>query len=386
MATCSVCRRHRKIYRSSSSGRPFCYDCGKDEPATHECPDCGVSVHGGGVARCKACEARGRAWKRIRLDLELLEQPWVRSRFEEFCVWAFPGPIRGNPATRIDRYAIFFADIDRHFSSPGEVCQTKLFELMGAERLRRCFMAVDFLSQRLPMTWSGSLLQQLVVQRRTLDACRKWQNQPWSTDIADYYRHLSGQSRPRLSPRTVRSYIQAAGRLFQLGGAASLRHVTQEHLHALLRRAPGLRASLAAFVRYAAGMDVRLALPKRAGRSQRTREAALVARIRKVLTALEHASDPRSIRALLADAVSRLYQVPIEQVLSLTMLEVGVDAGVVTLWPSTLRVCLNPIMSEALIRCMTGLPGPLVFPGRNGQQALSYHAVRHHTKQALESA
>lgn len=123
--TCSVCRRYRKVARRDTMQRPLCRECGSDTPVQHDCPVCGSTTPGGGASQCAACALKDRVGRRVRLNVELLEQPWVRSLFEGFCAWEELPKAAPIMTKRIDRHALFFADIDRRCSEPQDVTQRR---------------------------------------------------------------------------------------------------------------------------------------------------------------------------------------------------------------------------------------------------------------------
>lgn len=378
-ATCHRCRRHREVFTFDAEGKPLCAACGRESPLTHACPSCGGSVPGAGAARCRTCEVRERTARRVRLNIELLEQDWVRSLFEHFCDSQVALRPRGDTPRRVDRFAAFFAEIDRAVHGAGELTQRRLFELIGADGLRLSQLAVAYLAEHLGIAWSSDLSQELVEERRIRDALLRWQRYAWSADLSGYLAHVSGSGLRTRSPKTRRLYLNAAGRLLESAGVPSLTALKQEHLDRLLRRQPGLAASLSAFVTYASGFGVALRLPRKKTPPLPSKERELVAAVKTTLERLEAAKDLRSTRALLADALAKVYQLPLHRVLRLATNEVVVTPSGVTLWPATLKIQLSPFLSSALRRVLEGQPESLrVFPGRTTLQPLSRDAVVHY--------
>lgn len=81
-----------------------------------------------------------------------------------------------------------------------------------------------------------------------------------------------------------------------------------------------------------------LCLPKRKVSPLQKKERELIAAVRGLLDRLDHATDVCELRGLLADAISRVHQVPLNRVLDLATDEVQVVADEVTLWPASLQV------------------------------------------------
>ncbi len=86
----------------------------------------------------------------------------MRSLFEGFCAWGGLSKQAGNMTARIDKHAVFFAMIDRSCDRPSEVSQERLFALFGGEGLRRCFLPVSFLCERLALNWDVTVLDDLI--------------------------------------------------------------------------------------------------------------------------------------------------------------------------------------------------------------------------------
>ncbi len=382
--TCSVCRRYRKVERRDEADRPVCRQCAADEPVRHSCPACGISVPGGGLSPCADCSLKDRIRRRVRLNVELLERPWVRSLFEGFCAWEGLRKAAGNMTARIDQYAVFFAEIDGNCAAPGEVTQRRLFEIFEAEGLRRGFLAVSFLCERLALEWDASALEDMIETRRIDQQAQTWRGQPWAAGLQRYVDELERCGPPPLKRKTVRMYQTAAGGLLEMAGVDSLGALIQAHLDRYLKRHPGQAANLSAFIRHLRdGSGIALELRKKAGAPLSKKDRTLVQRVQSLTRLLDAETDGRRAKALLAALLAALYQVPIKDVLALSAADVTETPRAIVLWPGVRDIRLAGRLA-ALFSRWIGLPqgdgSGLLFVGRNSVQPLSYDAVRYHLK------
>lgn len=380
--TCSVCRRYRAVERRGEMGRPMCHQCAAEEPVTHICPACGSSVPGGGSSPCADCSLKDRIRRRVKLNVELLEQPWVRSLFEGFCAWDGLRKAAGNMTARIDRYAVFFAAMDRSCEAPQVVTQRRLFDIFGAEGLRRGFLAVSFLCERLALEWDAATLEDLIEARRIDQQGETWRDRPWAAGLQRYVDELERGGPPRLKQKTVRMYQTAAGGLLEMAGVESPGALTQGHLDRYLKRHPGQTANLSAFVRHLReSSGVALELRKRAGTPLPRKDRTLVQRVQSLTRSLDTETNERRAKALLAVLLANLYQVPIKDVLALSTEYVMEEPEAIVLWPGTRDVRIAGRLAELFRRWIAlsqGAGSGLLFAGRNGVQPLSYDAVRYH--------
>lgn len=316
---------------------------------------------------------KDRVRRRVRLNVELLEQPWVRSLFEGFCAWEGLPKMAGNMTRRIDQYSVFFAEIDRSCSAPQEVNQKRLFEIFGGEGLRRGFLPVSFLSQRLAFEWDASALADMIEMRRIHGQQQTWRDRPWGIGLQRYMDELWACTSPPLKAKTVRMYQAAAASFVEAAGVETLSVITQAHLERYLKRHPGQAANLSAFVRHLRqSWEVNLELPKKAEVPLSKKDQALVRRVQSLTRSLESVSDGRTARALIAALLAALYQVPLKDVLALSAGDVTEEDGAFVLWPATRDVRIDGRLAELFRRWLPlPQPGGLLFVGRNGLQPLS---------------
>jgi len=324
---------------------------------------------------------KDRIRRRVRLNVELLEQPWVQSLFAGFCAWEGLRKAAGNMTARIDRYAAFFAEIDRNCETPGAVTQRQLFDVFGGEGLRRGFLAVSFLCDRLALDWDASALEAMIETRRIDQQAQTWRDQPWAAGLQRYVDDLE-QRGPPLKRKTVRMYQTAAGGLLEMAGVESPGALTQAHLDRYLKRHPGDSANLSAFVRHLREHSgLALKLQKKGGTPLSKKDRRLVQRVQSLTMRLDTETDERRAKALLAALLAVLYQVPIKDVLAASAADVAEQSGALVLWSGVRDVRVGGRLADLFRRWIPmpyGAGSGLLFAGRNSVQPLSYDTVRYH--------
>ncbi|ANB01981.1 hypothetical protein ECTOBSL9_1234 [Ectothiorhodospira sp. BSL-9] len=314
--------------------------------------------------------------------MELLEQTWVRSLFEAFCAWEELRKEAGNMTARIDRYAVFFAEIDRHCMAPGEVTQSHLFNIFGAERLRRGFLIVSFLCERLEIEWDAGALEDMIETKRIRLQAQSWQDRPWALDLQRFVEELQHRKGPSLKRKTIRMYQTAAGGLLETSGVNSPGELTQAGLQRYLKRHPGQAANLSAFVRYLReGSGVLLDLRYKPQASLLKKDRKLVEHVQAMVKQLEAETNELRAKALLVGLLAALYRVPAKEILTLTENDVLEDSEGFLLWPKNYELRVEGRLAKLLKRWVPssteGVNG-FLFKGRNKVQPLTQDAVRHH--------
>lgn len=383
-STCRFCRRHRRIAAVDGDRHAICTGCIGEVPVTHQCPVCDTPAPGGGASPCRHCEINRRVADRIALNAELLDRPWLRELFLEFCAWL--GLRQPTPATpgRIGGYGRCFAAIGEGCADPMEISQERLLALLGAEGLRRNHLIVRFLTQRLLLQWTPEQTDAFVEARRVEAILAASDRRPWGAGLRVYRDHLVLDG--RLRPKTIRFYLTAAAGLLAHAGHADLTQLKQDEVDGYLRRRGGQRASLARFLSHVACITgTQLALPaKKQQTDTKAREKTLLGIVRSLLDQLDKTENTAESRALLAAALSNIYAIPLSQVLAMRASDVVVEGMTLTLWPDTLALPLSSPLVDTFRKCVS-LSGGYVFPGKNGVQPLSTGAIRYHTHKILNT-
>lgn len=375
-ATCAACRRHRRVARRDDAGRPLCPACGTDVPVTRDCPNCGRATPGGGVARCAPCALAHRVARRVAAEAAGLRQDWVRDLFTAFCGWDGLRRERGEMPKHIGAYAAFFAVIEGGCAGVGEVTQARLFELHGAEGLRRGHQAVRFLAGRLALTWHADALAAANERKRVDATIAAASGKPWTADLVAYRAHLAAGR--EVAPNTTRMYVAAAAGLLRASGVRRAAEVTQRHLARHLRRSPARGTNLLRFLSWVADGSGQGFDPGRMRRTPpRKREKATLAKAASLLDRLATAGGPHERRALLAAAIGVVHGMPLREVLALRRGKRAGDGKSTVNDPGGAEVKLAGPLAATFDGIAPGT-GTLAFPGRNGVQPLSRAAVRHH--------
>lgn len=282
---------------------------------------------------------------------------------------------RSAVARRMDAYARCFAAVGAGCAGPGEVTQARLLALLGNEGMRREVLVVRFLAGRLGLAWDPATAEDVAERRRIGAKLAEHAGRPWGADLRAYHDHLAADD---VRPKTVRVYVAAAAGLLAGSGVARAAALEQAHVRLSSRRSPGNRANLARFVSWLPTVGgPSLSVHRRREPNLRRRERAVLQDARRLLEALDGVTDVRRARALLAAAMSRIYQLPLNHILALAEGDIttALDGGV-TLRVNGSDVELTPALAAGFRRF--GAAGRLVFPGRNGAQPLSTAAVAHH--------
>ncbi len=380
-ATCSRCRRHRIVHELGGDGRVFCEPCSGPNPAHYGCPDCGNQTPGRGKAPCHKCAARRRAAARTRLNLELLEQPWVRNLFLEFCGSDLLPKEIGRVSARIDAYAVIFWKIDLGCDRMESLNQIKLFELLGREGLRRSFHVVNFLCERAKIEWSYQLLTDLTElnrQRAILEAVR---SEPWGTELRRYAEKLWTPRTAPLSARTQRSYLTAATGLMKSSGIPAFREVRQRHVDKYLLGTPGQSASLQSFLNH---LNEEYGSKLRGGKIRRSTaealERKLIARIRMALNTLTHETSMHHRQAAFVTLASLCNQIPAEHILSIRANINEKDKILKFIFGSSSYFDVNNFLTTIEQLRKIENEGELLFAGRNLVQPRSPEYLRYYSR------
>lgn len=155
--TCSFCRRHRRLYESSS-GNMLCKDC--LDRGTIRCPECGRPMPAGRKSRCESCYWQGVLNERVKLDRAGFCSEIMGNHFEAFGRWlgSHSGPHKASLA--IHRHYMFFKEIESRWQAIPDY-QT-LLNGLGALHLRR---------HQLSMTWMEEY--GFIRAKRTFDRMRR---------------------------------------------------------------------------------------------------------------------------------------------------------------------------------------------------------------------
>ena len=389
--TCAVCHRYRPYAGETPDDKPVCRDCVPGSEVSHDCPDCGQETPGGGSARCQSCAIARRAWQRANLDAQLFEQDWCRDLFLAFCSWLAERCHAGDITRRIDNYARFFEILDNAILRPDQLSQSRLTELFSPEELRRGFMVVRFLIERHGVFWEESEARRAAHARRNRARLASCHAEPWCDLVEEYCEYLRAKpaaSGAPLREGTIGTYLNAAIKLLRLEGVSSPEELGPDAIRRFVRSHPGYSASLTpflSFLRAVKGLHVEQ-IPKEAAK-RRAFERALVHEVRILFKRLGVTANYREARALIARLISRLYQLPLSDVLSLRWRQLKISARQVAIEIDGESVEFEPDLADAITRWLSpGRSSDLVFPGRIPALPLSSAGVDYHVARSFELA
>ncbi|MEX2498322.1 MAG: hypothetical protein WD397_05550 [Wenzhouxiangellaceae bacterium] len=323
----------------------------------------------------------------IQFNLELLEQDWCRDLFLAFCEWHRLDQSANDITSRISRYAVFFESLDRNFERPDRIDQEGLLRAFGPENLRRGFLPVRFLVERLQINWDSSAPHRASEERRINQILESCPDEARRKLMADYCRYLDNAPNGRtLSQRTIRGYLRACSRLLESTGTVSPTDLRQRGIDRFVRQNPGYRASIfpfLAYVREEHANGVRLAGNRKPTSQSVTR---LQSEVRLITEGLAAEPDEERARALIARLLSLLYQIPLEQIVNLHRSDLVRTTSGTGLRTDEGVVPLEPYVRTLVDQYLLSRKGDLVFPGRSGIQGLSPSTVWYHVKSLRDSA
>ncbi|CAI3805452.1 hypothetical protein JAMGFMIE_03876 [Rheinheimera sp. MM224] len=376
--TCCICRRYRNVLHFNEQQKPVCARCADSSDIHRLCQTCGSTLLG--HSTCRICELAERAKKRMRLNIELIEQPWVRSLFEAFFAWDGLN-IADNITKRIDRYGVFFAEIDRSCSSLEELNQSRLFEIFGGEGLRRGYLVIKFFCEQKALHWDHERLEEMIENRRISQLTGHHHSAAWFPILQAYIAQLM-EREPPLKSNTVRMYQKAAANFLSTINVISPEDITQKDMDSYLKRRRGQIASLSSFAQFLSTFHgIELKLHHKAPMPINKKDRELVRRTQTIFHRLMQIDDPRCAQALLAKLIADLYQIPLKYVLTLLVEEVRIEVNGLVLWPDSIDVRLDGAFLEHFNRWVSlSNSNKFVFSGRNCAQPLSCGAVGHYLK------
>ena len=387
--TCSVCHRYRELGGTDDSGKPICVECFGRSSSTHLCPNCNTIVPGQGNSLCFNCSLKNRVERRIKLNLELLEQEWSRELYLAFTQRFITSGIYGSATRKIDRFAEYFHKIDRELKDPEEITQEKLFCMFGKEGLRRGYLITNFLINSSNLEWSDEKFENLVEMDWIEKILCAHIAEPWYSFMRSYYEELNGIEQKNNKPlklKTIRLYLYAACELFDFAEIKAETNITSKHVLAFYRKKPGHAASLRRFLNFVEEkLSIRLPVKKRKEKmSQIRKERILLEETKILLEGIKSCRDFRKARSYFAKLISVLYQIPLSEVLKLKWVNVGYQDKplVLNIGSDSIKID-NRLASYFFKWFVRDYPDKFLFQGRNSNRHLSVDVVRYQVNMLL---
>lgn len=293
-ATCTTCRKHRKVESLDLKGRPLCQACSGEQPITHSCPGCGNKVSGSGNSRCELCVIETRMTREVDLWAAIMEREWVGKLYRDFGHWSFA---RGVPTPALPKKlvqaAAFFRQIDNdeHIKQP--IIAGDLLRIFNSKQLRANLNATRFLCERYGFEIDEKARKEAgheaLISKRLQDSS----GLPWGPYLKDYTQWLVGKPL-----RTVSQYLATAQAFCEM--CRLDRAFDQAALVQFLEKAPGARATISVwvtFVRNQYGWEVTMP-PKSPAKPALRRDAVRLSAVLQRVGDFCSASDSELARAI----------------------------------------------------------------------------------------
>ncbi len=258
-ATCSTCRRYRPVALRAEDDTPYCKDCIPNHEVTHPCPECQVTVPGGGAARCRACTNRTSIGRVASLIAAELEADWTRILWSAFVSEQLGGD-SSNPTLikLVERAAEFFRALDRSFSVPQDVTAKTLTAEFDSFFLRKHLLASRFVVTFLKLEGFDEERELATECRRFEAILARTSSEKYGALLASYAAQLINEG---TAARTSRLYVQAAEAFCAHAKFDGSVPWLESRMIAHLKVLNGQRANVARFVSYCRknrGWDVRI--------------------------------------------------------------------------------------------------------------------------------
>lgn len=243
-ATCSVCRRHRRVSRFDGD-KPLCPHCAGDQPQNHACPECHVQVSGGGQGACRACLNRRRLRDTAQLQAANLSRPWARVLWEQFIAARESEPRAVNSpgfVSRSLRALPFFQALETRLPD-GALTKERILTAFTTAELRKHLLASRFVLA--PLSVEPGELNDVSLEHRCSSLLKAADNYGHGTLLRAYAKSLEGRA-----ARTRCRYLAAADKLCRSMPDWRPEGLDQALLDRYLAGTPGARASLFSWVTF----------------------------------------------------------------------------------------------------------------------------------------
>lgn len=225
----------------------MCAACSEDPTIFHLCPDCGVSVPGGGNSRCRACSNKVALRKELELSAAIYTHEWVATLWRRFGDWLYAQKGSAPNLIKVLRsHQIYFERIDAAFPSVLDLNETSLLRLFGTAMLRLHLLPTRFIAEQLDIRVSEDAKQDAAERARIEDLLQVCKGRTWGIHLQDY---LSALDSAGLSLRSLRMYLSTAIQFATDVGLAD-GPWTQPQMEKFLSRHPGARNNLSRFVSF----------------------------------------------------------------------------------------------------------------------------------------
>lgn len=264
-ATCSVCRKYRRVEARRADSKPLCVACAAPEPVTHACPSCGERVAGGGQGRCLPCTLKDAAMRRAAAARLRLGRDWCRELWDLFVhqLTQTPGQM-SKASARITGSLEYFKLIDTKFASREAITGASLHEAIDSPTHRRNLLAYRFLLGQVDAAGTDDAREQSNEVRRLGDVLARSSGRAYAEILA---RYVDALLEAGMKPKTTRLYAGVAQSFCEHGRVNASQAWAPTAILDFLAETPGAANSLSKFVthcRTALGWEV--VMPSKAAR------------------------------------------------------------------------------------------------------------------------
>ncbi len=284
-ATCSLCRRHRRIAATSLDRKPLCISCADEKPATHNCPTCGELIAGTGLGKCLSCSLISSAFRRAHILSAGLERPWCRELWEEFAKQLIGSKRHLPKASKVLAASLpYFQAIELAFVESSALTSDALHTEIASPMHRQNLLAYRFLLETVGVQGAKEAREQSNEIRRLNAVMLRVHGKTYASLLEDFVDSLRAKGS---ATRTIRLYAGAAQTFCERIGAGAETAWRSDAILAFLKHTPGTANSLSAFVGFCRrnkGWDVSMP-SKQARREQVGVGQHVVDRLQKALNA-----------------------------------------------------------------------------------------------------
>lgn len=337
---------------------------------------------GGGTAVCTDCSMR-RSLRRkanalsIQYKNDRLKQLWMG-----FSEWLIAENYASKALAKLPTYASTLAKVERELGDGEELCNAHLAHALCARDLQQSGLLASYLGSVGVLTSDNTERAGWSDAKRITAAVLSVRRERWGSEIDGFAAYLAKLDRA-ISIRTQRLYVRSAVALMEFAEVDRAAKVTDETLAAFVRRRPGHRASLSAWLGFLKGThNISLTLPKKRLPKPRSMKSQ-VDEVSALLAALGSTNSPRAQMAFLAKLLSLLYAMPLETVLRLSSGDIvdSEDGLAIMLGDDLLRLDsrLERWVRWLLVENRASGTG-YVFAGRRAGDAWSVAGAAYHLK------
>lgn len=242
-STCSGCLRPRVIV--SIEGPPLCKRC--FSLGETPCPICMAMMPAGRVKSCVRCYWNGSFEKRLECLQAEIVVPKLQESVVGFATWLKARRGAQFAALNLRRYLPFLEEIHGQWAEMPDYAN--LVDHVGAEGLRRVRSVVIWLQETGRLHVDAAIRENSSEHRRIAHSLCVLPDGPGRKALLGYHRVLQHRLElGQLQLRSMRIALSSAVRLLFSTDAAGQRLPSQKDLLQLLRKRPGLWASLYGFV------------------------------------------------------------------------------------------------------------------------------------------